>query len=195
VMSVIQQRINVIPLLDVVLLILIVEQILALFAPITIVLLILVVVLRMLNVVLAKFAILPTYVNKSLLPVAVLKIQIVEPVLVALLRAMVPNIVLPLINAVYRVSLLPLVKFAKNVMVLPINVKVLWDVVLSMPIALVVKSVPISLVLLILLSIVVLMMLTVILLLNNWVIPLVLISVQPKEYVKLLAVLVSITLV
>jgi len=195
VMSVIQQRINVIPLLDVVLLILIVEQILALFAPITIVLLILVVVLRMLNVVLAKFAILPTYVNKSLLPVAVLKIQIVEPVLVALLRAMVPNIVLPLINAVYLVSLLPLVKFAKNAMVLPINVKVLWDVVHSMPIALVVKSVPISLVLLILLSIVVLMMLTVILLLNNWVIPLVLISVQPKEYVKLPAVLVSITLV
>jgi len=178
-----------------VLLILIVERILALFAPITIVLLILVVVLRMLNVVLAKFAILPTYVNKSLLPVAVLKIQIVEPVLVALLRAMVPNIVLPLINAVYLVSLLPLVKFAKNAMVLPINVKVLWDVVHSMPIALVVKSVPISLVLLILLSIVVLMMLTVLLLLNNWVIPLVLISVQPKEYVKLPAVLVSITLV
>jgi len=146
-------------------------------------------------VVLAKFAILPTYVNKSLLPVAVLKIQIVELVLVALLRAMVPNIVLPLINAVYLVSLLPLVKFAKNAMVLPINVKVLWDVVHSMPIALVVKSVPISLVLLILLSIVVLMMLTVILLLNNWVIPLVLISVQPKEYVKLPAVLVSITLV
>jgi len=202
VINVILKPIYVILFLDAVIIIPNVERILALFAPITIVLLILPAVLRMLNVVLAKFAILPTYVKQRLLPVAVLKIPIVEPVLVVLPLAMVPNIVLLLPTAVCPVSLVPLVKFAKNAMVLLINVKIFLDVVVSMLIALVVKSAPISLVKLILLYIVVQMIATVPLPnkrpRRSRIImpPLVLIIVTlPKVCVKLTAILVSITLV